>query len=334
LSLRVKDNNERARRFYKRLGFTATDPREPLSNRPSGAAIEMRLALPATRLRFAPSPAGDLHVGHVRSGVLTWILAQQQLGRYYVRFENTDRAKEVPGSRDAIVADLNWLGLQGSEDPHDQAELTDSHRTALEHLSSAGHVYEDGGAVRFRTPSEGTVEWDDLVRGRITVRNVDLDDPVIVRSSGSPTFYLASTVDDVDDGITHMIRADPLRRSTATQMHIWRSLGHEPPRVGHVSLVTAANTSPVRTGSTTFTIRSLRDRGISPTALLMYLAMPETASWKTPPPTLDSIIDRIDFRRLPRRPMTFDLRALELLNRRYARLQSQWGVSITDDCGG
>jgi glutamyl-tRNA synthetase len=278
----------------------------------------MALGLRPAKVRFAPSPAGDLHVGHVRTAVLTWIIARQRQGTYFVRFENTDRAKEIPGAMAAMVADLQWLGLLGSDPPHHQADLTDEHRAALERLTSEGHTYRDGDAVRFRTPSEGIVEWDDIIRGRIGVGNRDLDDPVLVRSSGTPTFYLASTVDDSCDGITHLIRADPLRPSTAKQIHIWRSLGAEPPAVGHVALVTGADNDPLRMGATSLTIRALRERGISPTAVLMYLAMPETASWKPPPAHLDQVIQRVDLHRLPRRPITFDLQALERLQRRLA----------------
>jgi glutamyl-tRNA synthetase len=276
----------------------------------------MRLALRRARLRFAPSPAGDLHVGHVRSAVLTWVLARQLSGDYFVRFENTDEAKEIAGSRAAIVADLDWLGLLGTHPPRDQAAMTGTYRAALERMAAGGHTYTDGGAVRFRTPSTGTVEWDDLVRGSVAVGNADLGDPVLVRSSGTPTFYLASTMDDAEEAITHLVRAVPMVRATATQIHIWRSLGVEPPAVGHVPLVTGPGGAPVRFGSTAATVRALREHGIRPTAMLAYLAMPETASWKAPPADLEEIIPRINLRRLARRPMTFDQRALETLNRR------------------
>jgi len=320
LSLRVSEGNDRARRFYAALGFRPTGDREPLRSNPAVSAIELRLALPGARLRFGPSPAGDLHVGHVRVAVLTWILARQLDGTYSVRFENTDQVKELPGSREAMVAELEWLGLLGSLPPRDQTEMTESHRAALERLASAGHTYRDGDAVRFQMPKDDTVEWEDLVRGRVVERNDDLDDPVLVRSSGTPTFYLASTVDDGDDGITHLVRSEPTLRLTAKQIHLWRSLGTDPPQVGHVPLVTAPGGRPVRSGATELTVRALRERGISPTALLLYLALPETASWRAPPAGLDEIVDRIKLRHLPRRPTTFEIRALETLNRRLVRL--------------
>lgn len=313
LTARVSDRNDPARRLFEKLGFAPTGRTEPLRSDPTATSVELHLALPA-RLRFAPSPAGDLHVGHVRSAVLTWVLAGQLGGDYFVRFENTDRAKEVVGSRQGIVADLEWLGLLGTTAPRDQAGLTDAHRAALDALD--GHLYRDDGAVRFRVPAQGTVEWDDLVRGPVAVHNEDLDDPVLVRSSGAPTFYLASTVDDVNDGITHLVRSEGLVRATAKQVHIWRALGVEPMRVGHVPRVVGAQSAPVRTGGTPFTIRALRERGISAAAVVVYLAMPETASWMSPPSAVEEIVDRIHLRRLPRRPTTFDLRALETLNRR------------------
>lgn len=317
LTLSVTEGNEPARRFYERLGFSSTGSRRPLRSNPNVSALEMRLPLTAVRLRFAPSPIGDLHVGHVRIGVLTWILARQHNGSYFVRFENTDRTKEVAGSRDAILGDLTWLGLLGPEQPRDQADMTDSYLEALEHLGAGGHTYRDGAAIRFRTPTGGTVEWDDLARGRVALRNDDLDDPVLVRSSGTPTFYLASSIDDIEDRITHLVRSEPFRRITAKQIHIWGALAADSPQAGHVPLVTRPHRGPVRVGGTgDVTVRAMRERGISPTSLLMYLALPQVASWKEPPADLDLIVERLDLRRVSRRPITFDLRALEVLDRR------------------
>ena len=254
--------------------------------------------------------------------MLTWILARQLDGDYFVRFENPDQAKEVPGAREIIVDDLGWLGLLGPEPPHDQSEMTDSYRVALGQLASAAHSYRDDEAVRFRLPPEGTVGWDDLVRGKVAVRNDDLRDPVLVRTSGQPTFYLASTVDDIDDLVSHVLRPEVALRMTATQIHLWRALGAEPPRVGHTPPVVGAGGRPIRIGTADATVRALRGQGLSPTAVLMYLAMPATASWKAPPNSVDEIVARLDLSRLPRRPVKFDLRALQLLDRRYRSLFS------------
>jgi glutamyl-tRNA synthetase len=153
----------------------------------------------------------------------------------------------------------------------------------------------------------------------MSVANADLGDPVLVRRDRTPTFFLASSVDDAVDGVTHLVRPDPMRRLMAQQIHIWRCLGYPPPRIGHIPLVTAANRAPLRTGQTDFTIAALRARGISADALVMYLAMPKTASWKIPPTGPGDIVSSVDLGRVSRRPFTFDLRAVELLSRRLAR---------------
>ncbi len=316
LVLGVVEDNARARRFYEGRGFTPTGGREPLRSNPTADIVEMRLALRPARLRFAPSPAGELHVGHARNAVLTWALSRQLSGDYFVRFENTDGAKEVAGSRDSIIADLRWLGLLGRDPPSDQADMTDAHRAALQRLTDAGCTYADGAAVRFRTPSDGTVGWDDLVRGSVSVRNDELPDPVLVRSSGRPTFFLASTVDDVDDAVTHVLRATPMLATTATQIHVWRALGVEPPAAGHVPLVTGPGGAPLRVGATAATVRAVRERGVTAAALLVYLAVPEAASWKEPPAALEDVLPAVALRRVARHPLRFDLDAVERLSRR------------------
>lgn len=271
----------------------------------------------AVRTRFAPSPNGPLHVGHARTGVFNWILARQRAGEYFVRFERTDRLREAPGARASMVDDLEWLGLLGDEEPHDQVELADHHRAALDQLGDGGYTYADGGAVRFKVPADGFVEWDDLVRGTVVVANEDLDDPVLVRSSGAPTFFLASTADDIHDQVSHLIRPDVLLRATAKQLHIWAALGHPAPRIGHHALMKRPGGQNLTTTGGDGSVRQLREAGIHPKALVAYLAMPQVASWKAPPVRLEDVIERFDPRRVSRRPMAFDVRAIDVLNRRF-----------------
>jgi len=273
----------------------------------------------AVRTRFAPSPNGPLHIGHARTGVFNWILARQCGGQYFVRFERTDRPREAPGARASMMEDLGWLGLLGDEEPHDQVDLADHHRGALNRLVEGGYTCADGDAVRFRVPAEGSVDWDDLVCGPVVVANEDLDDPVLVRSSGAPTFFLASTADDIHDGVSDVIRPDVLLRASAKQLHIWEALGHRPPRIGHHPLMKRSGGQNVTAVTGDGSVRRLREAGIHPTALVAYLAMPQVASWKTTPVRLvEEVIERFDPRRVSRRPMAFDIRALEILNRRLA----------------
>ncbi|HZT65752.1 MAG TPA: glutamate--tRNA ligase family protein [Acidimicrobiales bacterium] len=271
-----------------------------------------------TRLRIGPSPAGPLHVGHVRNAVLTWILARQQSGEYLVRFENTDRVKEVAGAREAMVEDLAWLGLLGDSPPGCQADMKPAYRQALDVLADGGWTYREGDAVRFRLPRDGATEWEDVVRGRLAVRNSDLGDPVLVRSSGLPTFFLASTVDDSEDGITHLLRVDAMARVTATQLHIWGALGRALPRFGHHPAVVGSDRKLIRNGATEgATVGELRESGIAPQVLVVYLALPQTASWKAPPVRLEDVVDQVDLSRVSRRPLVFDVEAVRAMNRRY-----------------
>jgi ribosomal protein S18 acetylase RimI-like enzyme len=317
LCLRVSDRNARAQRFYARQGFAPTGEREPLHSDPTANALGMRRDLRPARLRFAPTSSVELHAGHARNAVLTWVLARQLSGAYFVRFEDTDLAKAAGGTRDEVLEDLDWLGLAGTGPPAVQCELADAHRSALEVLTSAGLTYRDGAAIRFALPADGSEDWDDVILGRISVRNDQLQDPVLLRSSGAPTFVLASTVDDIVDAVTHLVRVDGMLRVTAVQRHIWRALDAVPPVTAHAAaLVARGGGAPLRAGRTDATIRALRDRGVRPEAVLLYLAMPQTASWKRPPAGLGEIIDQIDLRRLPHHPYTFDVGALDRLNRR------------------
>jgi glutamyl-tRNA synthetase len=248
--------------------------------------------------------------------VFNWILARQCAGQYFVRFERTDRPREAPGARASMMEDLEWLGLLGDEEPHDQVDLADHHRAALNRLGEDGYTYADGHAVRFKVSAEGSVEWEDLVRGRVVVANEDLNDPVLVRSSGAPTFFLASTSDDIHDQVSDLIRPEVLLRASATQLHIWAALGHRPPRIGHHALMKRPGGQNVTAASGDGSVRRLREAGIHPTALVAYLAMPQVASWKAGPVRLEDVIERFDPMRVSRRPLAFDVRALEILNRR------------------
>ncbi len=316
LSLGVSDRNERARRFYLRLGFSPSGESEPLHSDPTARAVQMRKPLPPARLRFAPGSSGPSHGGHARSAIWTWILSYRYRGEAFVRFEDTDRTKIVAGAQRAILEDLGWLDCERRACPASSAKLTDKHTTALETLTEAGCAYRDGGAVRFRLPPDGVEGWEDLVRGSIKIPNSSLANPVLVRSDGTPTFFLASTVDDPDDAITHLVRVTAMMAATATQRHIWRALGVSPPAMAHIPQVTgpAGQIGPLhpRRRHTALPARTWH-RYRSGTCVSGQAAIGQRED-----PTNGACGDHRHPRSAPcaRRPLRFDQAALERLDRR------------------
>ena len=162
----------------------------------------------SVRVRMAPSPTGFLHIGGVRTFLFNWLFARQQGGEILLRIENTDTSREVEEAVDQIKNSLIWLGIDWDGDVKFQLDTADKARELAQQLLSEGKAYEDDGAIRFRQPTEGTVSWEDAVRGKIEFKNELLNDLVVVRSDGRPTYNFVSPIDDITDGITHVIRGE------------------------------------------------------------------------------------------------------------------------------
>jgi ribosomal protein S18 acetylase RimI-like enzyme len=188
LTLGVANGNEQALRLFRRVGFALTGETEPLRRDSTALSLRMRKPLPPARLRFAPGSSKPLHVGHARIALWTWILARRYGGDAFVRFEDTDRTK-LTDSQQAVLEDLAWLGLEASQPPLQQRELSEDHARALDALSAGGFTYRDGGAVRFRLPRTGLEVREDLAQGLIKIPNSSLAEPLLLRSDGSPTFF-------------------------------------------------------------------------------------------------------------------------------------------------
>src|SRR5205809_1470225 len=190
---------------------------------------------------MAPSPTGALHVGGVRTALFNWLFARHHGGEFLIRIENTDTSREVQGAVDHALESLAWLGLDWDRPPTFQLDRVGATAEAARKLVAEGKAYEDEGAIRFRMPDEGTTAWDDVVKGRIEFPNEQLEDLVILRSDGRPTYNFASPFEDVADGITHVIRGDDHISNTPKQINIIRALGSEPPLYAHVSHVLGAD---------------------------------------------------------------------------------------------
>ncbi len=188
----------------------------------------------AVRVRMAPSPTGFLHIGGVRTFLFNWLFARGQGGECLLRIENTDTSREVAESVEQIQSSLRWLGIDWDGDVTFQLDRLERCAQEARRLVEEGKAYEDEGAIRFRMPDEGTTAWDDAVKGRIEFPNEQLEDLVLVRSDGRPTYNFASPVEDWLDGITHVIRGDDHVSNTPKQIQILQALGSEIPIYAHV----------------------------------------------------------------------------------------------------
>src|SRR5436190_4531521 len=225
------------------------------------------------KVRFAPSPTGELHVGGARTALYNWLLARGSGGTFVLRVEDTDRQRSTPENVETILDGLRWLGLDWDEGPYSQAERGDAHAEAVERLLRDGHAYEDEGAIRLRVPGEGETEVDDVIRGTIRFPHDSIKDFVIRRSDGSPLYNLAVAVDDRDMGITHVVRGDDHLSNTPRQVMLLRALGEDPPLYAHLPLLHGPDGKKLSKRHGAASVQELRDAGYLPEAVRNYLAL-------------------------------------------------------------
>src|SRR6266508_4021542 len=226
----------------------------------------------AVRVRMAPSPTGFLHVGTARTFLFNWLFARQQDGECLLRIENTDMNREVEGATEQIQRSLTWLGIDWDALSFQLDRQARCQREA-ERLVDSGQAYEDEGAIRFRMPDEGATAWDDLVLGRIEVANEQLEDVVLVRSDGRPTYNFASPVEDWLDEITHVIRGRDHISNTPKQITILRALGAEPPAYAHMPDVLGDDGKKLSKRHGATSLDEFRVAGYIPPALMNFLAL-------------------------------------------------------------
>jgi glutamyl-tRNA synthetase len=274
----------------------------------------------AVRVRMAPSPTGFLHIGGVRTFLFNWLYARQQSGECLLRIENTDTSREVAEATDQIQESLRWVGIDWDGPVRFQLDTAERARELAQELVANGHAYEDEGAIRFRQPKEGTVSWEDRVRGRIEFRNELLPDLVIVRSDGRPTYNFVSPVDDMLDGITHVIRAEDHVSNTPSQINILRALGADPPVYAHVPNINGDDGKKLSKRHGAVSVDTFRDDGYLPAALMNFLAL---LGWsyddKTTIMSRHELVERFSLERVVPSPATFDYKKLDWMNGVYLR---------------
>jgi glutamyl-tRNA synthetase len=274
----------------------------------------------AVRVRFAPSPTGYLHVGGARTALFNWLFARHHGGEFHLRIENTDTSREVAEAVEQIQGTLAWLGLDLDGEVTFQLNRMERAQEVARRLVDEGKAYEDEGAIRFRMPDEGTSAWEDVVLGRIEYPNEQLEDLVLVRSDGRPTYNFVSPLEDALDGMTHVIRGQDHVSNTPKQLRILEALGTEIPVYAHVPLLNGPDGRKLSKRHGAITVEDFRSQGYLPEALVNYLAL---LGWsyddRTEIMTRAELVERFTLDRVGASAATFDYQKLEWLNGVYLR---------------
>jgi glutamyl-tRNA synthetase len=272
------------------------------------------------KVRFAPSPTGFLHIGGVRTALFNWLFARHEGGEFHLRIENTDTGRELAEATEHIQESLQWLGLDWDGEVSFQLDRQERCIEEARRLLSEGKAYEDQGAIRIRMPDEGTTKWDDAVRGRVEVQNETIEDLIILRSDGRPTYNFASPVDDWLDGITHVIRGDDHVSNTPKQIRVLEALGAGSPVYAHVGNVLGTDGRKLSKRHGAVGVDEFRRAGYLPEALANYLAL---LGWsyddKTTIMTCRELVERFTLERVSGSPAIFDYEKLDWMNGVYLR---------------
>ncbi|RMF06759.1 MAG: glutamate--tRNA ligase [Alphaproteobacteria bacterium] len=308
--------------------------------------------------RFAPSPTGFLHIGGARTALFNWLYARAKGGRMLLRIEDTDRARSTQEAIDAILDGLEWLQLNWDGDVVYQHRNVERHRAVVEELLDAGKAYRcyctpeelaemrekaraegrppvyDGTwrdrdpseapegvapAIRLKTPREGETVVEDRVQGRVVVANRDLDDLILLRSDGTPTYMLSVVVDDHDAGVTHIIRGDDHLTNAARQLQIYDAMGWQAPVFAHVPLIHGPDGAKLSKRHGALGVEAYREMGYLPAAMRNYLVRLGWSHGDDEVISTEQMIEWFDLDGIGRSPARFDMAKLDHLNSIYIR---------------
>ena len=234
------------------------------------------------RVRFAPSPTGKVHIGNIRAAIYNWLFARHTGGKFLLRVEDTDLERSTPEAIQVLFDCMKWLGLDYDEEVFYQTKNAPRHLAVAEQLLASGHAYKvertsrdgkTGVVTMFRMPKEGTIEFDDIVKGHMAKKAEDIPDFAIVRSDGSPIFHLANVVDDIDQRVTHIIRGDDHVENTFKHICLFRALGAPIPKYGHLSMIVNQQGKPYSKRDGAAFVGEYREQGYLPEALFNYLLL-------------------------------------------------------------
>ncbi len=310
------------------------------------------------RTRFAPSPTGDLHIGGVRTALFSWLYARHCGGKFILRIEDTDQERSTQEAVDVILRGLEWLGLDSDEQPVFQSHRFNRYTEIAEKLLQKGMAYRcyctleeldiqrelqkqqgqkprynrkcrDLGSdykshlpsvVRFMNPITGAVSFTDKVRGPITVENDELDDLIIIRTDGTPTYNFSVVVDDLDMDITHVIRGDDHLNNTPRQINIFEALGASIPIYAHVPMIMGDDGQRLSKRHGSLSVLTYKDKGFLPEAINNYIVRLGWSSGDQEIFSIDEMIEQFDIVNVNRAPSAFSVEKLLWLNQHYMQI--------------
>ncbi len=310
------------------------------------------------RTRFAPSPTGFLHIGGARTALFSWAYAKKNNGAFILRVEDTDVERSTQESVDSILHAMDWLGLDYAEGPFYQMQRMERYKEVIQQMLDADTAYhcycsreeldqmrEEQRArgekprydrrclhqqpregvkpvVRFKNPQDGVVAWDDLVKGRIEIANSELDDLIIARSDGTPTYNFCVVVDDLDMKITHVTRGDDHVNNTPRQINILRALGATPPLYAHLPMILRDDGQKMSKRNDPVSVVQYRDMGILPEALLNYLARLCWGHGDDEVFSIEQFVEWFDLNNISPSPARFDMKKLFWVNAQHIKAKT------------
>lgn len=308
------------------------------------------------RTRFAPSPTGYLHVGGARTALFSWLYARKHGGQFILRIEDTDLERSTAESVNAILEGMTWLGLEYDEGPFYQTQRFDRYKEVIQQLMEQGDAYHcycskeeldvmreqqrankqkpryDGRCrhrtepkpgvepvIRFKNPTEGSVIVKDVIRGEVAFQNTELDDLIIARPDGTPTYNLTVVVDDMDMALTHVIRGDDHLNNSPRQINLYRALNAEPPVFAHVPMILGDDGARLSKRHGAVSVMSYRDEGYLPEALLNYLVRLGWSHGDQEVFSLDEMTQLFDIEDVNKAASSFNTEKLLWLNQQYIK---------------
>ncbi len=335
----------------------------------------------SVKTRFAPSPTGVLHIGGARTALFSWLFARHHGGQFFLRIEDTDRQRSTDESVRAILDGMAWLGLDHDGEVVFQTQRFDRYAQLIRQLLDEGKAYyctcsserlesvrarqmaagekprydgkcraagipaqTPGAVVRFKNPSAGEVSFHDHVRGTITVRNAELDDLIIARADGTPTYNFTVVADDMDMGMTHVIRGDDHINNTPRQINLYHALGAQPPEFAHVPMILGDDGTRLSKRHGAVGVMQYAEDGYLPEAVLNYLVRLGWSHGDQEIFSREEMIQLFDLQGINRSPSVFNTSKLNWLNQHYiqqadnarlaillARRFEKMGVTVSDE---